>query len=140
MKKVLLMVITMMGLNVHAYVGGDQMYQTVSCSLNENIPDMMVGLKVFEGGIAGITQLQVNNYHWGRPTATKNYPVKKTFVQSINGSKLNLFLGNGIELKINLSKSIPQKGYDSELTVFNGSSRWSRKFVCTYLSNPAGLR
>jgi hypothetical protein len=132
MKKILLALVTMMSLNLHAYTGGDQMTQTVTCSLAENIPDMMVSVKVFEGGLAGIPQLQVINYHWGRPTSMQTYLAQKSFAQDINGTKLNIFSGQDVKLKINLNQFVPRKGYMSELVVFNGSYNWSRKFICSY--------
>ena len=135
MKKILLTLVTMLGLNVHAAVGFDQMYQTVSCSIAANIPDMMVSLKVFEGGFSGIPQLQVNNYNWGRPTSTQNYFTKKTFVPSINGDKLVIFTGKDIRLIINTSKYAGKQGFPADLVISHRSNNWIRKFKCEFFSN-----
>ncbi|MCK6598411.1 MAG: hypothetical protein L6Q37_08615 [Bdellovibrionaceae bacterium] len=135
MKKILLTLITMAGLNAHSASGFDQMYQTVTCSIAENIPDMMVSLKVFEGGFAGVPQLQVINYNWGRPTSMQNYFTKKTYVTSINGDKLVTFTGKDIRLIINTSRYAPKQGFQSELILSHRSNNWTRKFKCDFLSH-----
>lgn len=140
MKKIILALVSMMTFSVHAVAGGDQTYQTVACTLAEDIPDMMVSLKVFEGGFSGMPQVQVINHQWGRPTSTQNYFTKKTTVPTINGSTLIIYTGQGIQLNINTSVFAAKKGFQSEFIMSRGSYNWTRKFNCQLLVVPQGLK
>jgi hypothetical protein len=136
MKKIIFIASLMLGLTVNAKVGGDQMYQVLSCDMIANVQDMFMKVELYQGGISGIPQLQVKRFFMGRPSVFKTYLVREKPKNPYTGKNLIVYQGDNVKLTINLmALSVKDRGYLSYLDLKEGPYTSQQSFSCKFISN-----
>jgi hypothetical protein len=91
------------GLSLHAHAqGGDQMLVLMTCKPAHAVPDLGMSLTVSQGGIAGLTQIQVQEFFLGHNT-NHTYIVRQKEVEPGMAGAPMTFEGQGITLQANFT-------------------------------------
>src|SRR5437764_1385437 len=77
--------------------GADEIKTIITCERAVNIPDLGLSVIVRQGGIAGLTEVQVRNFFIGHSSIAKYYVQQLPIEPKRMGSPL-VYKGNGIVL------------------------------------------
>lgn len=107
---------------------GDMTKLVADCHWLSPVQDVGMRVTVTEGGLAGITQLQVSRFFIGRATQVKTYLVYKTPIQRHG---LLVFQGDQVKLQINLGVAPnAENRYPAVMETLLEHSRTQEKFAC----------
>jgi hypothetical protein len=87
----------------------DEILTVLKCERAVNIPDLGMSVEVRQGGIAGLTSIEVENFYLGHSTR-ENYYVSPVVAQPASANQPAIYEGNQIRLTINIQSALDAKG------------------------------
>ncbi|MDG0815998.1 hypothetical protein [Bdellovibrio svalbardensis] len=132
MKSLLFAIASLVTISTFAQPGGDIQITRLECKSVKNYADLSTTIKVLEGGLAGIPQIQVSHSTLVG-VVTESYFAKKMTTERANDTLV--YEGRGIQLSVNLTAQSPTEGtYPGTLMTQEGDQTPEyQEFNCTLL-------
>jgi len=129
MKKTILALLVSVSAFANAQ-SADQIYTVFTCQRKVAIPDLGLSVTVREGGIAGMTQVQVRRFFLGHDSQTNYYVQQELVKQGVVGAPM-VFDGNGIRLTANFTTAPVNGQHPGLLEIQDESGKFSsEELVC----------